>query len=85
MLNEDETKELIERLTRAKDEVKALKNKLSSINKHKENWFKKKSDINKEISSKIGDVRGAKHKRNDLTFQVNLYTLSETRPIRVVS
>ena len=70
MLSEDETKELIEQLTKAKDEVRALKDKLNSINKHKENWYNKKNDINKQISDKIGGVRGAKHKRNDLTSQV---------------
>ena len=77
MLNESEIKELLEKLTQAKNEVTILKGKLNQINKQKENWLKKKDEINKEISSKIGEIKGSKHKRNDLTSQVK--NLKKTR------
>ncbi|MBN1646190.1 hypothetical protein JW868_04085 [Candidatus Woesearchaeota archaeon] len=65
-----EANELVEQLGKVREEIENLKQSLSSLNKDKELWFKKKSDISKDITDKISELKGTKNKRNHLTKSV---------------
>ena len=58
---EDKRKEIIE-----------LKQKLNSINKKKEDWFSKKEEVRKQISTLIGDLKLSKEQRDQFTQTVRL-------------
>ncbi len=70
MLNESEKSKLIEDLQQAQKEVNELRLQLNKVNADKENWFKRKSSIFKEIKDRISALKGSKTKRNSLTKDV---------------
>jgi len=70
MLSEEEINSLLDELKNYKEEVAVLKKKLNKVNKEKEDWFSKKSDIGSDIKEKITTVKQLKRKRNELTNKV---------------
>lgn len=67
MLNQDEKKELIEKLRNLQKEVSDIKNEVTSFNLKKEETFSKKSEVSKQIRELIGKVKDSKVKRDEKT------------------
>lgn len=57
----------IEEYKKVHDEVSQLRSKLDEVNTHKEQWFKQKEDLKKEIANlilKIKEIKSEKDKKN---------------------
>lgn len=63
-------KELIEELNRHKVEISGLRNSLNELDREKESWFRKKSDLSEKIKNSIKKIRENKEKRDALTQEV---------------
>ena len=65
-----EVKEQVQRLKDLRVQVSALKKELNKLNREKESWYSKRSDVNKKITDLIGGVKGSKDERNELSGKV---------------
>lgn len=65
-----ERNELIQKLNICKKEISELRNSLNQIDSEKEGWFKKKEELNRDISKLIGEVKGSKTNRDEYRKQI---------------
>ncbi|MBN1175519.1 hypothetical protein JXA48_02665 [Candidatus Woesearchaeota archaeon] len=65
-----EVKEQVQRLKDLRVQVSALKKELNKLNREKESWYSKRSEVNKKITDLIGGVKGSKDERNELSGKV---------------
>lgn len=65
-----EVKEQVQRLKDLRVQVSTLKKELNKLNREKESWYSKRSDVNKKITDLIGGVKGSKDERNELSGKV---------------
>lgn len=72
-MDKSEVQEGIQKLKAQRLQITTIKKELNKLNKEKESWFAKRSDINKEISFLISGVKDSKGKRNEITEQVKEY------------
>lgn len=61
---------LLKELKLAREEVEQLKKRLSAVNKEKEEWFRKREEIGKQIAQRISKIAERKKTRNTLTKEV---------------
>ena len=65
-----EAKEQVQRLKDLRVQIGALKKELNKLNREKESWYSKRSEVNKKITELIGGVKGSKDERNELSGKV---------------
>jgi len=67
---EEGTQVEIQRLKDLRIQINSVKKELNKLNREKESWFKKRSNINKQITEQINVVKASKEERNELTEKV---------------
>lgn len=72
-MEEGQLNEKVQQMKTLQQEIAVVKKELNKLNREKESWFSKRSKINKKISALIGDVKGSKDSRNELTSQVKQF------------
>ena len=70
MLQESERKELFDKLNEHKKRISELRDSLNEANSQKESWFEKNSNIGKEISKQIHEIRQLRSTRDKLSNEV---------------
>lgn len=68
-----DVKAQVQQLKNLRLQVNTVKKELNKLNREKETWFRKRSDINKQITAIIGDVKGSKDERNEITGKVKSF------------
>src|SRR3989338_8200524 len=68
MLNEN--KDILLKFKDVNREISILKNKLNEINEQKEEWFKRKEDLKKEVLNIIKNIKELKTRKNKLNDSV---------------
>ena len=66
----EERKGLIRQSNELNNEIRQLRSSLNKINDQKEAFFRKKEELNKEISDLIGEIKSSRSERNQLTTSV---------------
>ena len=69
-MDEGDVEKLKQRLKELRTQTGSIKKELNALNKEKESWFSKRSELNKQISGLINGVKGSKEERNEITGQV---------------
>jgi uncharacterized coiled-coil DUF342 family protein len=62
--------ELVEQLNKCRADVSSLKGRLDELDREKESWFRKKSEISDKIKASIQKIKEAKAKRDAFTKEV---------------
>jgi len=68
--NTDEKRQLFAELDTLKQQIRDLKNSLNTLNKEKESWFEKKSQLSGSIKNNLTLLKDAREKRDALTNEV---------------
>lgn len=77
MLEQAEIDKLMSELESLKTELKEYRNRLNSVDRKKEDFFKEKRKISSDVYSRIKEAQGYKEKRNNLTDVVKNTKLSK--------